>query len=277
MQIQCQIDFSRHIDQPREVGLETFSKCNAACTFCPYPTLDRIDNKMSEELLDKIIKEMSEWKIPFFFSPLKVNEPLLDKRLFDILDRVVNETIGVIRLFSNGSALTPKIMEKIDQIPKDRFAHLIISLNEYRAEEYKNLMNLDFEHTVRNIDRLHASNPKYHVGLTTVGYPNEDFRYYCFKRWPNFESYAIRDSGWLGLTEAEVCEVPDTGCGRWWEMSIMSNGVSSLCCMDGEGQYGYGDVNNETLLEIYAKTRKWRVDPMMSRKDVGDPCNRCWN
>jgi len=252
-----------------------FSKCNADCVFCPYSTLERIDNKMPGDLLDKIIDEMSQWEVPFFFTPLKVNEPLLDKRLFDIIKKVTDNTLAVIRLFSNGSALTPKIMKQIGQV--ERMPQLNISLNEYRPEEYKNLMKMDFEHTARNLDRLHTSKPSYQVILSTVGFPNEDFRKYCFGRWPDFDSVAIRDSGWLGLTEAPVSQVPDSSCGRWWEMSIMSTGVASLCCMDGEGQYGFGDVNKETLLEIYGKSRKWRENGSRSRHDAGDPCDRCWN
>lgn len=265
-------DLIPYIDQPREVSIETYAKCNAACTFCPYPTLDRIDTRMPMELIDRLILEMSEWEEPFFFSPFKVNEPLLDKRLFDICNKVTDNTLGVLRIFSNGSALNLRNIEKIANL--DRVVQLWISLNEYRPEQYKDLMNLDFEHTARNLDVLHDSNFPYPVMLSTVGFPNEDFRRYCFDRWPRFESLAIRDGGWLGFTGGDE-EIPDTHCWRWWELSIMATGQASLCCMDGEGKYGFGDVNNESLLEIYAKTRKWREG--ISRKAAGDPCNRCWN
>ena len=68
-----------YLDQPKEVSLETWAQCNAACTFCPYPTMDRIGDKMPDELIDRLVGEMSEFKYPFYFSPFKVNEPLRQK------------------------------------------------------------------------------------------------------------------------------------------------------------------------------------------------------
>ena len=267
------MDLQPYIDQPHEVSVETLAQCNAACTFCPYPTLERIGTKMPMSHIDSLIDQMAEFEHPFYFSPFKVNEPLLDKRLFEICQRVLEKTNAVLRIFTNGSALNLKNIVNLAEL--DRVAHLWISLNEYRQEEYKNLMNLDFEHTAKNLDLLHETDFPHPVILSTVGYPNEDFRYYCFKRWPEFESLAIKNGGWLGYTDAQDEEVPNTGCQRWFEMSIMADGKASLCCMDGEGQYGFGDTNEETLLEIYAKTRKWRLG--MSRRDAGDPCNRCTN
>ena len=260
-----------YLDQPREVALETYAKCNAACVFCPYPTLDRIGEKMSDDLIIDLIDQMSEWDKPFYFSPFKVNEPLLDKRLITICKDVLMNTNGIIRLFSNGSALTPKKIEEIATL--DRLEHLWISLNDYRAKEYRELMNLDFENTASKLDYLHESGFPFRVVLSTVGFPNEEFRRYCFDRWPNFESFAIHRSGWLGDIEPQDRPIPEHECGRWWEMSIMANGIVSLCCMDGQGKYPQGDVKAESLLDIYAKMREHRV----RKKRDWFPCNTCNN
>ena len=116
-------NLSKHyMDQPAEVALETISLCNAACTFCPYPTLDRKGEKMSGWLLDKCIEEMMDFKVPFFFSPFKVNEPLLDPRFFDICRTVEAATLAYFRIFSNGAAL---IQRRIDEIASlQRVEHL---------------------------------------------------------------------------------------------------------------------------------------------------------
>ena len=93
-----------YLDQPHEISLETFAFCNAACTFCPYPTIDRKGTKMPLELIDRLIDEMSDFKAPFFFSPFKLNDPLLDKRLVSICRKVEAKTIATLRMFTNGSA-----------------------------------------------------------------------------------------------------------------------------------------------------------------------------
>jgi hypothetical protein len=248
-----------YLDQPNEISLETIALCNAACTFCPYPTLERKGEKMTDQLIDKVITEMATFTTPFMFSPFKVNEPLLDKRLFDICERVASETVAQIRIFTNGAALTKKKIERIAGLQKIR--HLWVSLNEHRPKQYKRLMNMDFNHTARRLDTLHeivlAGRFPHDVVLSTVGFPNEPFRKYCFERWPQFECYAIQKSGWLGYTDPQVDVVPDTPCSRWFELSIMSSGVVSLCCMDGEGQFPIGDLNEQTLLEVY-NSPGWR-------------------
>lgn len=262
-----------YLDQPAEISLETMSLCNAACTFCPYPTLDRKGEKMPDELIDRLIGEMGEFEIPFFFSPFKVNEPLLDNRLHDICKRVTDTTKANLRIFTNGAPLTQK---KIDQIASlDRVYHLWVSLNDFRPKKYEELMGIPFKRTAERLDNLHEQDFPHPVVLSTVGFPNEPFRRYCFDRWPNFESVAIQRSSWLGYTHSQVEEVPDTPCSRWFELSIMSSGVTSLCCMDGEGQFPIGDLREQTLLEVY-NSPHWRErrEGLLSRREV-DVCKTC--
>ena len=64
-----------HLDYPQEVHIETLAICNAACTFCPYPTMDRQGDRMSDELIDKIIDDLTHIprQLPFNIAPFKVN------------------------------------------------------------------------------------------------------------------------------------------------------------------------------------------------------------
>jgi hypothetical protein len=262
-----------YLDQPCEVSLETYAKCNAACTFCPYPTLERIGEKMSDALIDRLIDEMSGWEVPFYFSPFKVNEPLLDKRLFWVCRQVEDKTKALLRIFTNGSPLTQKRIDEIADL--ERVAHLWISLNEHRPDEYEALMGIKFDVTAKRLDNLHEQDFPHPVVLSTVGFPNEDFRRYCFDRWPKFESTAIQRSEWLGYTDSQVDVVPDTPCGRWFELSIMATGKVALCCMDGEGEFAIGDVNERTMLEVYnAPHWRERRENLLSRHDI-HPCNTC--
>ncbi len=75
------------IDFPAHVHLETMARCNAACNFCPYSSLERKGTKMDDDLIEKIVNDLKD--IPrlhrFQLSPFKVNEPFLDARIFDLL------------------------------------------------------------------------------------------------------------------------------------------------------------------------------------------------
>lgn len=264
-----------YLDQPKEVSLETFARCNAACTFCPYPTLDRIGTKLPDDLLWRLVDEMSGWKIPFDFCPFKVNEPLLDKRLMALLERVESDTIADIRLFSNGQALTESWVEQINQL--DRLKVLWVSLNSHEPDEYRTLMGLDFEKTARNLDFLHKSGFIHPVTISRVGHSAE-FQEYVHSRWPNFNIVQIKKDGWLGFTEPAITEVPNTPCVRWFELSIAANGVVSHCCMDGQLEYPIGDLNKQTMLEVYnAPFWRERREKMVSRLELDErsPCSRC--
>jgi hypothetical protein len=267
-------------DYPMEVSVETMALCNARCTFCPYPTLDRKGEKMSDEMLNRLVDEMISWDRPMYFSPFKLSEPLLDKRVLPLC-RSVNARSDkiVMRIFTNGSGLTPANIAEIASL--ERVAQLWVSLNEHRPEEYEKLMGLKFENTAKKLDYLHSLDFPHSVMLSTVGYPNEDFRRYCFDRWPKFESMAIKKDAWLGFTDPQFPSVPDKACSRWFELSITATGKASTCCMDSgeDTRYHIGDVKEQTLYEIY-NAPKWkdRRSGLVSRKtlDLAEtPCAGC--
>jgi len=262
-----------YLEQPFEVSLETLALCNAACTFCPYPTLERKGQKMPTGLIYRLIDEMAAFPKPFFFSPFKVNEPLLDKRLFDICRTATERTKAMIRLFTNGSPLTDRNVDKIAEL--DGVAHLWVSLNSVDDDEHMALMGLPFEKIAQNLDRLHKREFPHQVVVSTVGIPNQPFLDYCHSRWPNFSVCLIPNTGWLGYVDSDFESIPDEPCSRWWELSIMADGRVALCCMDGTGQYAIGDVTKQTLLEVY-NSPQWRErrEELQSRRGI-DPCHRC--
>jgi radical SAM protein with 4Fe4S-binding SPASM domain len=274
-------DMQEHfMDYPIEVSIETQALCNAACTFCPYPTIDRKGVKMPDEVLNRLVDEMISWDRGVYFSPFKLSEPLLDKRVIPLCERINRESEKIVlRIFSNGSALTPVNIAKLAGLK--RLSYVWVSLNEYRPEEYEKLMGLSFERVAKNLDYLHSVEDFPHkVMLSCVGFPNEEFRRYCFDRWHKFDSMAIKKDAWLGFTDAQFPDIPDTGCSRWFELSITSTGKVVTCCMDAGDNPAYhiGDVNTQTLHEVYNAPR-WRDrrEALVSRKALDDssPCSRC--
>lgn len=249
-----------YAEWPHEVTIETFAKCNAACVFCPYPTLERQGTKMQDEMIDRILDELKGHPWPFMISPFKVNEPFLDKRLLPLCRRINAELPKAhLRLFTNGSALTEKHMREVAEL--QRVVHLWISLNEHRPAEYKATMGLDFARTTANLDVLHAlveEGEFQHpvkvskvMGSRAADAMDEAFARYVETRWPLFGSHLIKRDSWLGFLEENDRPVPDAPCSRWWEMNITAEGIVSKCCMDGRSQYPIGDLNKQSLFEVY--------------------------
>lgn len=133
------------LDVPNEVSIETFTQCNAHCSFCPYPTLERKGTRMSDALLDKLVRELAAMPKPVAVSPFKVNEPLLDNRLIPLCERINREAPHIrLRIFTNGSPLTP---EKVAALARLKIEYLWVSLNSHIPEEYNRVMGLKFEQT----------------------------------------------------------------------------------------------------------------------------------
>ena len=65
----------RYMRSPRVLSIETYVKCNATCEFCPYPTSDRIGQKLDTGIINKIIDEIASSDVhPEYFVPARINE-----------------------------------------------------------------------------------------------------------------------------------------------------------------------------------------------------------
>jgi hypothetical protein len=275
---------SRYMDFPTEVTIETQAVCNAKCNFCPYPTMERQGDKMSDGLIDKIIQDLRQIPsdLPFSISPFKVSDPFLDKRIFSILTKI-NLLLpqARLRLFTNGSPLTKSIIEQIALVQK--VTHLWISLNESEPGEYEKVMGLPFFKTVEKLDLLHkyvGDGYPHKVTLSRVAdssHRDQAFIDFVSTRYPLFDCFLIGRSDWTGQVSLDLNKkVPQIACGRWYELSIMASGKVALCCMDGQGKYVVGDVNTDSALDIYnsPEYRKMR-QYTFTRLAAADPCSTC--
>jgi hypothetical protein len=274
-----------YLRYPALVHIETQALCNAACTFCPYPNLERKGARMSDELIDKILRDLADIprELPFQLAPYKVSEPFVEKRLFSIM-RNVNERLpnARISLISNGAALTESKIAELRTIRN--IAYLNVSLNFSDPEEYRSVMKIPFERTVKRLDMLHeaktAGELDILVRLTRVsGHPVSDraFLEWTAKRYPAFPGLIVPRNDWIGDVPGAVLDsVPDAPCHRWFDLSITATGKVAMCCMDGEAKYGDGDVRDQHVLEIYNLPRLLSLrTQLISRRQADAPCNRC--
>jgi hypothetical protein len=284
-----QVEFMRfrrsaYMNFPIEVTIETQAICNAACTFCTYPTMERKGDKMSDELIDKIIQDLKliPKELPFTISPFKVSDPLLDKRIFSICEKINHELPNAkLRLFTNGSPLTEKIIDKIAEIKN--VIHLWVSLNEYQKEAYEHTMSLPFDKTIEKLNLLHQrvqmgyAHPVVISRVCDNTIEDNHFKTFVETNYPLFGVFLIGRSDWAGqvIIDSDK-EVPPIACGRWYELSIMASGKVALCCMDGEGKHVVGDVNEQSVLDVYnSHDYKKMRQFSFSRLSTAAPCDTC--
>lgn len=276
---------SPYMDYPLEVHIETQAVCNAACGFCPYPRLERLGTQMDDALIDRILGDLEAIprELPFSLAPFKVNEPLLDRRIYGLC-REINRRLpnARLRLFTNGSPLTDANIERIAGI--ERLQHLWISLNEHEAERYRATMGLPLERTLNRLDRLHAEavagrfpHPVIVSRVRSRDAADDSFAAFVQERYPRFGISLLPHASWAGqVAGGEEKPAPPTACARWFELSIMADGKVALCCMDGEGRHVIGDARTEPLLEIYNRPAYRRLrEGAATRLDAGEPCAGC--
>ncbi len=284
---QCELYRVGYLDTPTLIHIETMAKCNAKCNFCPYTTMDRKDEKMSDELFEKIILDLTDipLKNRFQINPYKVSEPFLEPRLFDMLDLIIeklpNASIGFI---TNGSPLTEKKIQKLSFLDHIRFAPIKISLNTLDPTEYESIMKIPLNKTLKRLDILHKYIAKgilkIKIEITRVSNtPQSDLEFLTLvnQRYPLFNPYINRKNDWLGkINFSNKNQIPDAPCTRWFDLSITATGEVAKCCMDGNADYPKGDVNKQHVLDIYRQSKLEMLRLYLpNRKATEAPCNTC--
>jgi hypothetical protein len=269
---------SRYVDYPMQVGIESLALCNAACNFCPYPTMKRKGERMSDELIAKVISDLRDMPsdLPFDFYAVRVNEPFLDKRIFPILEQV-NRDLPNARpcIFTNASALTDANLDRLCRIRNMRFFN--ISFNDHRPEEYRRVMQLDYTRALAAIDRVHArlqaGELKCSPSISRVcdgSDADQEFRAWVSARWPRFEVWLGRRMDWMQAVETPVTlPTPATGCRQWFGIHFLANGKDAFCCTDHDAAMGFGQVADTHVLDLYNRPERRRLrERVLTRPDV---------
>jgi len=250
---------------PERLHIQTISYCNAKCLFCAYPRVtDRITHGIMEDgVYKKIIDECALYK-PKRVALLLMNEPLLDRKLPERIayakDKLGKET--EVTITSNGSILTPKIVNRLIDSGLDRIK---ISIQGLTKDTYEKIMGLSYERTFGGIHLLSnilkerkAHRPKVVLSMVNVGH-NEDeirrYKHYWRKKGIKATSVAFENKG--GNIEESV-ELAPFGmqarkkCYRFNRCAyIVYNGDVILCCADWSRSVILGNVKEKSLKEIW--------------------------
>ncbi|MEL6207666.1 MAG: radical SAM protein, partial [Pseudomonadota bacterium] len=112
------------------VQIQTASWCNRECAFCPSGTFDIPKTFMTDDVLDRIARELQRLGFRGRFSPYLMNEPLLDKHLPERIARI-RKVLDKATFFisTNGDALSLEVGERLFAAGLDRML-----VNLYDAE-----------------------------------------------------------------------------------------------------------------------------------------------
>jgi molybdenum cofactor biosynthesis enzyme MoaA len=269
------------IEYPRLVSIETTNRCNAKCVFCPNRSLARERAVMSDGLFQKILEDCRRFPLKAI-EPFLNGEPFMDPRLIERLEmirRMLPQT--AVSLYSNGSLMTP---DKIDRLVGLGVEHLIISVNTIDPEKYRQTTGLDFEKTKANLDYLTdpvrrssvARRITFRITRQSDTTLAEQERFIAFARRRGVRPMIVGLFNYKGDVHSPY-PVPGYPCEHITRLDILASGKVTLCCMDQEGEYSWGDVSSEGVLEVFNGVVASRYKEMHrsgKRRQI-PPCGAC--
>lgn len=273
------------------VSLETSTACNQACYFCPVSIAPREDAMMSDELFERIIENLGNFRDTMEGVFLQsYNEPTVDRRFIDHCRRLFAAKIP-IGLLTNGSGLTPaKVDILVDEGPL-RF--LSVNMSTLDRERYREERGADhLEVVLRNLESMKTRRVATEMKIVVLGTGDarhksdfaairERFAGSSFA----VESYEVMDrAGYLEIGLRPVapnqrlrgCE--NVGSRPLQHLHVTPQGKCVFCCEDYDEKYVVGDLTTQTIEEVLggpelALLRKWSYDLETAPEDF--ICRRC--
>jgi MoaA/NifB/PqqE/SkfB family radical SAM enzyme len=227
--------------KPKLIEIETINRCNGSCKFCPvsHGNDPRQYRLMSSELFRDLIMQIGWWGYTGWLSLQSNNEPLLDKRLFDMLQFARESTFAKLQLFTNGTLLTV-----------DKFEKLIKVLDHLYLDNYQ--INSELTPASRMALEYIKDYPEYSDKLTVlVSRPD-----------------AKRGSR-AGLVKNRIFQQLKSPCIFPFEQIIVRpDGKVSLCCNDAVGTMTLADLTRERIEDA------WMNNNYMAARYTMEWCGR---
>jgi radical SAM protein with 4Fe4S-binding SPASM domain len=296
----------KSLDFPLVVQLQTQSYCNGQCAICPYPeTSKKIDHGfMDEKLFDKIVDELATEKKTRTLVFALQNEPLLDSRIFDLIQKLKSKRKDIYcMLVTNGESLDKFSQEKIDESGLDQ---LYISLNAHSKETYKQInTGIDFEKVMNNIRSI-ISNPSLRQKVSirfALNQKNAAEIQAAQEYWKKqgvrtmvsritnragalraYDSFKISNSAYTGhqllrywknimavLRNIIGCELP------FHHMNILYNGDVIICCHDWNRSIIIGNVTTKSIKSVWNSEKINEIRRNVNKKNYSriSSCNEC--
>lgn len=264
---------------PLMLTIESTNNCNLKCVMCPREFQTAGRGFIDYELFRKAIDESAG--LTKFIWLHYMGEPLMNPRIFDMIDYASNAGMKV-GLSTNGTMFTAG---NIDRLLQSKLYLAIISIDANTKEVFGKVRGEE-----KYFDRIESSTRELLTRLTETAHPmfvsiqfikqtaNEAEHDLFVEKWSRFgiqnprinlKTKGLTDWGSqfdyteLGLSKsqfrAQSCTEP------YRTLIINWNGSVSACCFDYNNKYNLGNVNSQTVQEI------WNGAPMQAlRKSFVD-------
>jgi MoaA/NifB/PqqE/SkfB family radical SAM enzyme len=256
--------YKYHLPLPTVLMIENTNHCNAECVMCPRDALSRKRGFMDFGLFEKLMKEVAGARRKPVTHLHGFGEPLLDKLLAERIQLAKSCGVSHTYLVTNASLLFPETSRKIIGAGLDTMK---ISFYGTDEESYSTTMKrLNFKVTFQNITeflRIRKDMKRGNPRLILQYLPNdtnqaktEEFKALwspvidtqvgdCLNVSSLHNYGGGRAYNHLKQKIVSVCYFP------WTSMSVLWDGRVVTCCMDSNGVQVLGDLNSQSIQEVW--------------------------
>jgi len=214
------------------------------------------------ELLEKILDDASAWDSPLEeIVPVHYGEFFLHPRWYEVL-KMIEQKLPQTKIVvpTNGSTLDPEVVSKLLDI---KTLHILnISINALFAETYKELMGFEPDTQIKikeAIKYLSVLRPDINIWVSMVydpAFQTEKERDLFIKFWSAWATPQTHSTSFCQDYRKPLIE-PTIPCRSiFQDFIILWNGIVTPCCWDSDGTLEMGDVNKDSILDI------WHGEPM---------------
>jgi MoaA/NifB/PqqE/SkfB family radical SAM enzyme len=272
-----------YAEKPKFIQLETVTKCNAKCPFCPQNEIVRDPARMPAETWKKIIDDTRGWGLTY--RPFLTNEPFVDNRMPEIVRYIKeNDPTARVEFKTNGELVTEKLGLALLEAGVDimRF-----SIDGFSRETYEpSRIGIDFEKVTTRTQRFlelwdqGGYRDKVFTELRMIEVPENKHEVQAYRDFwgPRCSEVLITTMyqwPWTGQKREDVVLKP---CLKVLdEMFFYTNGNATICCWDVHERAVVGNVHEQSVAEIWESyaARCMRATLDDGRRDLLNLCSRC--
>ncbi|MGE3533669.1 MAG: radical SAM/SPASM domain-containing protein [Parachlamydiales bacterium] len=272
---------------PKVLILEVVAGCKLACIMCPHKDLTRPKGLMKMELFKKLVDEVAalggDTEV---WCPIMGEVFLYQEKIFDYFEYMKQIGLNKKYLNSNLTLFKPSMISKLAKCELNK---LTVGLDAATEETYNKVrVNGDFKRVEENVRALLEAKsrgdlPKLEIVLQFIVQDENVHEEEAFKqKWAGSgATIKIRHKlGWgLGVA-ADNLNIPEVerNIPCPWLMRTLSihwNGKAAQCDSMWDGQEYMGDVNDQTIQEVWMGELLHRRQRHLKNDFAFYPCSTC--
>lgn len=265
---------------PRQVRLEPVHGCFLNCSFCPLSGEENREiTLMTEELFSKILDEITENQVSQVSFGLH-GEPTMHPSLVDWIRRTRrNLPKAKINMLTNGFIIEEsQNCEPINELFEAGCSGIVLDLYGKKIDELFEAHKAEITAHIADSSEENIWSSK-HKQLLSVNHPitanfNEEHNVRTF----DTQGGSVKYDRWKKFgVDVSALPVFQTCKELNKYIAIRANGKVKVCCSDGSNAFPLGDINKQTIKEVWQSEKADMVRYALhrGRRDIIPACYSC--